>query len=125
VRLADDVWEEGVRVLTLGVGAPRGGSALWIAARCLVELQGVRIDGRRVPLEVSTDRVRIVFHGLGDDELALGFEMTDRQPVELEVAEQSYGLPPVDSTAVGRQSAALVDPRWSSDSTWVAASAWN
>ena len=85
----------------------------------------MRIDDRELPIEISTDRVWILYFGLPAEGLELGFATADRQPVELHAADQTIGIPALEPVAGVRGSETIVDPRWSSDSTFVSATVWN
>jgi len=125
VRLVDDQWDDGVRRLTLRVASQRGAEALWLEADALVAIEGLSVGGRVVDLEEPTDVVRLIFFGPPADGFEITFEMTDRQPVELHLADQSYGLPAVAGVERSWPPGVISDPGWSAWSTFVSRRTWN
>jgi len=125
VRLVDDQWEDGVRRLTLRVASQRQAEALWLEAGALVAIEGLSVAGQVVEMEEPSDVVRLIFFGPPADGFEITFEMTDRQPVELHLADQSYGLPAEAGVERSWPPGVISDPGWSAWSTFVSRRTWN
>lgn len=115
VETVSDVVDE-ARRLTLRVRSPRGAPVARLVAGSLVQIRAVEVAGRRVELEDPSAAVDLTFYGLPASGLEVGFEMLDRQPLEIKLLDRTWGLP---GATPPRPADTIPATTWWSDSVWV------
>jgi hypothetical protein len=125
VRLISDDIVGDLRILELEVRSLRRAPVVRLRAESLAIVHAVVVEGRRIELQDSPDPFRLVFYDVPASGFRLTFEMSDRQPVEMAVLDQSYGLPELPGVKVEARPPQLIRRvGWLSDSTVVYRSSW-
>ena len=91
----------------------------------MAAIDGLRVDGRALEVEDPSAAIRLLFVGLPASGFELEFEMSERQPVEVHLADQSYGLPVEAGVERSWPPAVISGTGWSSRSTFVSRRTWN
>lgn len=116
-----DEVREGRRRLAIRLRSRRGASVLRALLAADAPLTALRVDGRSLPAqEIPPGDLRLVLHGFGVEGVVVELELEGAAPVELDLADQSWGLPE-ELLPAPRPEDLIPTPGWLTDSTFVAA----
>lgn len=94
----------------------RQAPVMYLSVETLARIETVTIDGRRWDFGVdglATDEggTWVLRHiGAGGEPVEVVFELDQRQPLELRLVDQSFGLPPQDGAPAQRPAGLMADP---------------
>ncbi|MEE8137659.1 MAG: M28 family peptidase [Thermoanaerobaculia bacterium] len=116
--LADDR-RQGRRV-EVEVTSPRGAPLLRLHAESTVPILAFRLNDQRIEIDGSGEPLQALIAGVPEEGVRLGFELTDRWPVELGLIDQSYGLPVIPGRSFQPRPDWIVpSPSWLNHTTLV------
>jgi hypothetical protein len=77
------------------------------------------VAGQRFELPNPPGELRLTLFGESREPWTVGLELSDRQPVELDILDQTYGLPEIeDLQAAPRSPELMPSASWRTDSTF-------
>jgi hypothetical protein len=118
-RVVDESRQAG-RTLECELSSPRGGLVLRVRATAMVPITAVVVAGQRFEVPNPPGELRLTLFGESREAWTVGLELSDRQPVELDLLDQTYGLPEIEAPqAVPRPPELMPSASWRTDSTFV------
>jgi hypothetical protein len=109
----------GGRILECELSSPRGGLVLRVRASAMVPITATVVEGERFELSNPPGELQLTLFGESREPWTMVLELSDRQPVELDILDQTYGLPEIEDLQVAPRSPELIpSASWRTDSTF-------